>query len=152
MRLASAGNLFSFFRQSTNAIAVKEIRSKIIFLNFTYKPSTICRHTRGSQNVPGNVVYQCNGWTYDNAYLITFKAGPLRTHTHTHTHKHTHTCSIDPAIVGSTGGRLLLESSAVRPSHSMSSMVAKCVPLRPIFRVGNSQNYSERDPEITVVG
>ena len=29
---------------------------------------------------------------------------------------HTHTCSIDPAIVGSTGGRLLLESSGVRPS------------------------------------
>ena len=26
-----------------------------------------------------------NGKTYDNAYLITFKAGPLRTHTHTHT-------------------------------------------------------------------
>jgi hypothetical protein len=28
-------------------------------------------------------------------------------------------CSIDPAIVGSTGGRLLLESSGVRPSHSI---------------------------------
>jgi hypothetical protein len=109
------------------------------------------------------VVYQCSGWTYDNAYLITFKIEPLhtrahahtrarththtrahahthtQTHTHTHAHTHTHTCSIDPAIVGSTGGRLLLESSAVRPSHSLSSMVAKRVPLRPIFRVGNSQ-------------
>jgi len=40
-------------------------------------------NTRGSQKVPGNVVYQCNGWTYDNAYLITFKVGPLLTHTHT---------------------------------------------------------------------
>ena len=37
--------------------------------------------TTGSQKVPGNVVYQCNGWTYDNPYLITFKVGPLRTHT-----------------------------------------------------------------------
>ena len=38
-------------------------------------------HTRGSQNVPGIVVQHCNGRTYDNAYLITFKVGPLRTHT-----------------------------------------------------------------------
>jgi len=38
-------------------------------------------YTTGSQKVPGNVVYQCSGWTYDNAYLITFKVGPLRTHT-----------------------------------------------------------------------
>jgi hypothetical protein len=29
----------------------------------------------------------------------------------------------------------------------MSSMVAKRVPLRPIFRVENSQIHSERDPE-----
>ena len=34
--------------------------------------------------------YQCNGWTYDNAYLITFKVGPLHACTHTHTHTHTH--------------------------------------------------------------
>jgi len=34
----------------------------------------------------------------------------------------------------------------------MSSMVAKCIPLRPIFRVGNSKSYAEQDPEITVVG
>ena len=27
------------------------------------------------------MAYQCNGWTYDNAYLITFKVGLLRTHT-----------------------------------------------------------------------
>jgi len=52
---------------------------------------------------------------------------------------HTHTFSIDPAIVGSTGGRVFLEFSGVRSSHSTSSIVAKRVPLRPIFRVGNSQ-------------
>ena len=51
----------------------------------------------------------------------------------------THTCSIDPAIVESTGGRLLLESPGIRSSHSMCSMVTKRVPLRPIFRLGNSQ-------------
>ena len=28
-----------------------------------------------------------------------------------------HTCPIDPVIVGCTGGRLLLESSGVQPSH-----------------------------------
>ena len=54
-------------------------------------------------------------------------------------HTHTHTCSIDPAIVGTTGERLLSKSSGVRPSHFMPSMVAKRVPLRPIFRVGNSR-------------
>ena len=58
---------------------------------------------------------------------------------HTHTHTHTHTCYIDPAIVGSTGRKVLLESSAVRAFHLMSSMVVKCIPLRPIFGVGNSQ-------------
>ena len=34
----------SFFRQSANAIAVKEIRSKFLFLNFMYKTSTLPRH------------------------------------------------------------------------------------------------------------
>ena len=38
-------------------------------------------NTRGSQKVPGMVVLHCNGRTYGNAYLITFKVGPLRTHT-----------------------------------------------------------------------
>jgi hypothetical protein len=43
----------------------------------------------------------------------------LSNHTHTHTHTHTQTCFIYPAIVGSTGGRLLLEFSGVGPSHSI---------------------------------
>jgi hypothetical protein len=42
-----------------------------------------------------------------------------RAHTHTHTHTHTHICSIDLAIGGSTDEKLLLESSGVRPSHSI---------------------------------
>jgi len=37
--------------------------------------------TRGSQKVPGNMVQHSNRKTYDNAYLITFKVGPLRAHT-----------------------------------------------------------------------
>jgi hypothetical protein len=43
----------------------------------------------GSQKVPEMVALHCNGRTYDNAYLITSKVGPLRLHT----------CSIDPAVV-----------------------------------------------------
>ena len=69
--------------------------------------------------------------TYDNTYLITFIIEPLRTHTHT--------CSTDRAIVGSTGGRLLLESHGFRSSRSVSSMVAKRGPLRLIFKIWNSQ-------------
>ena len=65
--------------------------------------------TTGTQKVLGMVVLHCNGRTYGNAYLITFKVEPLGTHT----------CSFDPAIVGSTGGRLLLEPTGVRPSHSI---------------------------------
>jgi hypothetical protein len=35
----------------------------------------------GSQKVPGMVVLHCNGKTYGNTYLITFKVGPLFTQT-----------------------------------------------------------------------
>jgi hypothetical protein len=35
----------------------------------------------GSQKVPRVVVLHWNGMTYSNAYLITFKVGPLCTHT-----------------------------------------------------------------------
>jgi len=42
-------------------------------------------YMRGSQKIPGIVVQHCNGRTYDNAYLITFKVGSLRAHTHTQT-------------------------------------------------------------------
>jgi hypothetical protein len=37
--------------------------------------------TMDSQKVPGMMVSHCNGTIYGNAYLITFKAGLLRTHT-----------------------------------------------------------------------
>jgi hypothetical protein len=36
----------------------------------------VISYTRGSQKVPGMVVLKCNGRTYGNAYLITFKVGP----------------------------------------------------------------------------
>jgi hypothetical protein len=69
----------------------------------------------GSQKVPGMVVLHCNGRTYGNDYLITFKVGRLRKHTH----PHTHAGFIYPAIAGSTDGRLFLESSGVRSSRSI---------------------------------
>jgi hypothetical protein len=67
-------------------------------------------NTPESQKVPGMVVLHCNGRTYGNDYLLTFKVGPL---------VRAHTCSIYPAVVGSTCRRLPLESSGVRPSHSI---------------------------------
>jgi hypothetical protein len=78
------------------------------------------------------MVYQCNGWIYDNAYLITFKVGHLRAHTHLlnkscHFWKHRRKASFG-----------IFYSSSVA-FHLMSSMVAKSVLLRPVFRVGNSQ-------------
>jgi hypothetical protein len=62
-----------------------------------------------SQEVPGMVAFLCNGRIYSNDYPTTFKVGPL----------HTHACSIDPAVLRSTGRRLLLESSVLRPSHAI---------------------------------
>ena len=94
---------------------------------------------RGSQEVPGNVVLQCNGKTYDNPYLITFKVGPLyaRARTHTHTHLLHRSCHCwkyrRKAFFGG-----IFRSSAVA-FDLMSSVVAKRAPLRPIFRVGISQ-------------
>jgi hypothetical protein len=38
-------------------------------------------HTMVSQEVPGMEVLHCNGQTYGNAYLITFKVGLLRAYT-----------------------------------------------------------------------
>jgi hypothetical protein len=54
----------------------------------------------------------------------------------------THTCSTDPAIVESTGGRLCfgIFLSLEVELYFMSPMVAKCFPMRSIFRVWNSQN------------
>jgi hypothetical protein len=57
--------------------------------------------------------WYCTLMVGHTAYGITFKVGPSSARTHTKT------CSIDPAIAGSTDGRLLLESSGVRPSHSI---------------------------------
>ena len=39
---------------------------------------------RDTQKVPGMVVLHCNGRIYGNAYLITFKVGPLGIHTLAH--------------------------------------------------------------------
>jgi hypothetical protein len=94
----------------------------------------------GSKKFPGIVVSHYNRMIYCNAYLISFKIGPLRVYTQTHTHTHTHTRYIDRVNVGSSGGRLLLDlRSSTVAFHLMSFIVAKRVPLRLIFRVGNSQ-------------
>jgi hypothetical protein len=91
----------------------------------------------GSQKVPGIVVLHCNCRTHCNAYLNTFKVGPLRTHTQTHLlhrpchcwkHRRKASCGI-------------LWSSAVA-FDLMSSMVAKRDPLRPILRVGTDKSRS----------
>jgi hypothetical protein len=63
----------------------------------------------GIHKVPGMVLLHCDVRKYDNDCLITFKVGPLRTQIHL----------LHPVIVGSTGGRLLLKSSGIRPSHSI---------------------------------
>jgi hypothetical protein len=53
----------------------------------------------------------------------------------------THTSFIDPTIIGSTGGKLLLESSEVWLFYSIcwSPIIANRLPLRLIFRVWSSQ-------------
>jgi len=77
--------------------------------------------------------YNCQT-VYDNAYLITFKVGPLRAHTHTHLlHRSCHCWKHRRKV--SSG---IFRSSAVA-FDLMSSMVAKPVPLRSIFRVEKSQ-------------
>ena len=75
--------------------------------------------------------YSTNGRTYDNAYLITFKVRPLRTHTLAP--------SILPlldALAGSFFWNLPEFSRRIRfyVLHG-----AKRVPLRHIFRTGNSR-------------
>jgi hypothetical protein len=81
----------------------------------------------GSKKVPGMVVLHCDGRRYGNAYLIAVKLGPLGAHARTQTH--TQACSIDPANVVSTGGKFILESSGLLPSHLIC-----CPPwLRNIF-------------------
>jgi hypothetical protein len=77
------------------------------------------------------VVLHCKGRKYDNDCLITFKVGPLRTQTHLlhrscHCWKHRRKASFG-----------IFRNSAVA-FEFMFSMVAKSVPARPIFRVGNS--------------
>jgi hypothetical protein len=52
------------------------------------------------------VILYCIDRIYGNAYLITFKVDPVSAHI----------CCIDPALVGSTGGRfsvVIFQSSAV---------------------------------------
>ena len=91
----------------------------------------LCRYTRGSHKVPGIVVQHSNGRTYDNAYLITFKVGPLRTHT------------LSPSILS------LLDALAEGffwyiPEFSRRIRLyvlhgGKRVLLRNILRIGNSR-------------
>jgi hypothetical protein len=85
------------------ALNVKHYVSDVIFSEHSV-------YTMGGKNVSGTVVLHCNGRTYGNSQLITYRVGTLCTHT----------CSINPSIAGSTGGKLLMESSGVRSSYSIS--------------------------------
>jgi hypothetical protein len=82
-------------------------------------------------------------WAHARAHART------HAHMHTHTHTHTHTCFIHLAIVGSTGSKFLLESSGVRPPHSIW-----CPPLLqnvshwgPLSEEGTAKSNSGWDPE-----
>jgi hypothetical protein len=94
----------------------------------------------GGQKVPWMVVLHWNGRTYGNSCIITFKV-------------HTQACSIDSATVGSAGGRLLLESSHVRQSHSIScpALLQNLCPWGPFLESGTAKSHSERDPDSTVI-
>jgi hypothetical protein len=122
-----------------------------------------CINTIGNQNVPGMVVLPSNGRTYGNCYLITFTVGLLCKHTHTHTHTHTLSLSLSLSLSLLLHGSChcwkhrrkasvgIFRSSAVA-FDLLPSTVAKRVPLRPIFRAGNSQNSLGARSESTVVG
>jgi hypothetical protein len=101
----------------------------------------------GTQKVPGIVVLHCTGTTYGNAYLIALKVEPLcsRSHTHTHTHTHTltHTHSLNPAIVGSTGGRHLSESSRVLSLEAKSGGHGGWVMTEMFFSAGTCRTRSD---------
>ena len=87
--------------------------------------------TRGSHKVPGIVVLHCNGRTYDNAYLITFKVRSLRTHTLAP--------SILPLLDALAGGFFWNLPEFSRRIRFYVLHGAKRVPLRHIFRTGNSR-------------
>ena len=87
--------------------------------------------TRGCHKVPGIVVYHRNGRTYDNAYLITFKVGSLRTHTLAP--------SILPLLDALAEGFFWNLPEFSRRIRFYVLHGAKRVTLGPIFRIGNSR-------------
>jgi hypothetical protein len=95
-------------------------------------------HVACSKKFPAVVELDCNNGIHGNGYLITYKVGLLSSRAHKHTH--ICNCSIKPAIFGSTSGRFVLESSRVRRGIRFD-VIHGCemLPLRTIFRVGNSQ-------------
>jgi hypothetical protein len=98
----------------------------------------------GSQEGPRMVILHCNDRTYGNAYLITFKVGPLRTHMHA--------TSILPPLEAPAEG---LFFNLLEFSHHIRFDVLhgwETVPLRHIFRVGNSQKSLGAKSGETVIG
>jgi hypothetical protein len=59
------------------------LREKLIVIQVVKKFHTLYTSILISQKVPGMEVLHCNGMAYSNAYLITFKEGPLHAHAHT---------------------------------------------------------------------
>jgi hypothetical protein len=92
---------------------------------------TLFWYTMGSQKVPEIMVLHCNGRTYDSAYLITFNIGPC-----VHTYLLHRSCRSWKHQRKASFGIFLSSTLAF---DSMTSTVAKRVPLGPISRVGNSQ-------------
>jgi hypothetical protein len=85
----------------------------------------------GSQKVPGIVVLHCNCRTRYKAYLNIFKVRAMRTSTLTPSR-------LSLLEAPAEGFFVLFRSSAVA-FHLMPFIVVKRDPLRPIFRVRNSQ-------------
>ena len=78
---------------------------------------------------------------------------PYQLQSSTLVHTHTHTCSTDPAIVGNTGERLLLESSGVPASHSIwcPPWLRNASPWGPFSEQGTAKSHSVWDLESMVV-
>jgi hypothetical protein len=96
----------------------------------------------GSQKVPGMVVLHCTGRAYDRAYVITFRAGPLRIHTLTP--------SIPPMLEDSEEGFFRNLPEFGRRIRSDPPGLQNAPPCGPFAEYRTAKSHSERDPESAV--
>jgi hypothetical protein len=109
----------------------KHMRSAVPAMRWTSYTSCITIIITVSQKVPGMLVLHRNGTTYGNAYLITFKVGPLHTH---FLHQSYHCWKQQQKA------SLAIFQSSTIAYNLMSSMVIKHAPLWPIFGVRVTQS------------